>query len=89
VPATASGSTRYLFLLPKFKEGGVYQEDLLVPDDVTLTLKGVSQPASIKLLGASSRDAVLKYDYSDNAIKIQVPATMRSTLVDVVEVKLR
>jgi hypothetical protein len=66
----------------------VYQEDMLVPDDVTLTLKGANQPASVKLLGQPSSDAVLKYQYSDRSITIQVPAAKRSTLVDVVEVKL-
>jgi len=88
VPATGSGVTRYLFLLPKFKEGDVYQEDILVPDDVTLTLKGVNKPTSVRLLGHPSREAVLKYDYSDRSINIQVPAYRRSTLVDVVEVNL-
>jgi alpha-L-fucosidase len=88
VPATGSGSTRYLFLIPKFKEGGVYQEDILVPDEVTLTLKGVNKPSSVKLLGYPSSGAVLKYDYSERSVTIQIPAARRSTLVDVVEVKL-
>ena len=88
VPATASGSTRYLFLLPKFKEGGVYEEDLLPPNDVTLKIKGVNRPIEVKLLGHPSTDAGLKYDYSGSAVTIQVPASMRSKLVDVVEVKL-
>lgn len=88
VPATASGSRRYLFLLPKFKEGGVYGEHLLVPNDVTLTLKGVNRPKAVRLLGDQFTDARLKYDYSDGAVTIQVPASERSILVDVVEVEL-
>ena len=88
VPATGSGSKRYLFLLPKFKTGGVYVEDLLLPNDVTLTLKGVNKPTAVRLLGQPATDA-LKYDYSDSTVTIQVPATKRSMLVDVVEVELK
>lgn len=88
VPATSSGSTRYLFLLPKFKEGGLYEEDLLPPNDVTLMIKGVNRPTEIRLLGHPSTEASLRYDYSDSAVTIQVPASIRSKLVDVVEVKL-
>ena len=85
VPATALASTRYLFLLPQFKKGGVYDEDLLPADDLTLTLKGVARPRAVKLLGDG---AALKYDYSDNTVTIQVPAGKRSQLVDVVKVDL-
>lgn len=88
VPATGSGSKRYLFLLPKFKEGGVYGEHLLVPNDVELMLKGVNRPIAVRLLGLPSTDASLKYDYSDSAVTIQVPVSKRSMLVDVVEVEL-
>ncbi len=88
VPATAAGSKRYLFLSPPFKTGGTYAEDLLVPDDVTVTLKGVSRPNAVRLLDQESADASLKFDYSGGVVTIQVPATKRSTLVDVVEIEL-
>ena len=91
VPATRSispGSKRYLFLVPQFKTGGMYSEDLLIPDDVTVTLKGVSRPGTVRLLDREPADAGLKFDYSDGVVTIQVPATKRSMLVDVVEVEL-
>jgi len=88
VPATAKDSTRYLFVLPKFKEGGMYTEDLLVPADTTLTLRGVNRPVAVRLLGQPSSETSLKYDYSGGAVTIQMPAGKRSMLVDVVEVKL-
>ena len=61
---------------------------MLVPNDVTLTLKGVNRPVAVRLLGDPSSDASLKYDYSGSAVTIQVPASKRSVLVDVVEVEL-
>ena len=87
VPATAAGSKRYLFLLPRFKKGGMYSEDQLIPDDVTITLKGTQKPVTVKLLDQPA-DANLKFDYSGNAVTIEVPAAKRSMLVDVVEVDL-
>lgn len=88
VPATAAGSKRYLFLLPSFKKGGSYTEDLLVPDDVTVTLTGVTKPVGVRLLDQPPEDANLKFDYAGNVVTIQVPATKRSMLVDVLEVEL-
>jgi alpha-L-fucosidase len=88
VPATQSGSKRYLFLLPQFKTGGVYAEDLLIPDDVSLTLKGVSRPVAVRLLDQPAAEAGVKYEFSDGVVTIHVPATKRSMLVDVVEVEL-
>lgn len=88
VPATQSGSKRYLFLVPQFKKGGVYAEDLLIPDDVVLTLKGISRPVAVRLLDQPPADAGLKFDYSGSVVTIQVPASKRSMLVDVVEVEL-
>jgi alpha-L-fucosidase len=86
VPATASSSARYLFALPQFKKDAVYDDDMLPPSEVTLTLKGVSKPVTVKLVGDGT---ALKYDYADNMVTIQLPASKRTKLVDVVEVKLR
>jgi alpha-L-fucosidase len=85
VPATTSATTRYLFLLPQFKDGGAYDKDLLPGVDTTVTLKGVSRPTAVRLLGSGK---TLTYDYADNGVTIQVPADVRTKLVDVVEVHL-
>jgi alpha-L-fucosidase len=86
VPATSSGSTRYLFALPKFKEGGAYEKDLLPATDLTLTLTGAGQPAKVTLMGDGSP---LTFDYSGTTLTIQLPATKRTTSVDVVQVDLK
>jgi len=90
VPATSLGSTRYLFALPKFKDNGandqVYEKDLLPAGDVTLTLKGVAKPASVKLLGDKKP---LEFSYADNTVTVQLPAAKRTKLVDVVQVELK
>jgi len=87
VPATASGRMRYLFALPKFKNNGangqVYEEDLLPPEDVSLTLNGVAEPASVKLLGDGRP---LVFGYSNRTLTVQLPAGRRTKLVDVVQV---
>ncbi len=86
VPGTASGPARYLFVLPQFKEGGAYDKDLLPPTDVKITLKGARQPAEVKLLGSGKS---LKFDYADNVITIEVPSSVRTKLVDVIQVEMR
>jgi len=86
VPATASASTRYLFAVPKFRTSGAFDKDLLPPEDETLTLKGVAEPASVKLLGDGS---VLKFAYADQTVTIQLPAAKRTPWVDVVQVDLK
>ena len=85
VPATASGSTRYLFALPRFKDGGAYEKDLLPAEDVTLTLAGAPKPARVTL---TSDGSALEHDYSGQTLTIQLPAAKRSPLVDVVQVDL-
>lgn len=85
VPATASASTRYLFLAPQFRNGGAYDEDMLPPVDMTVTLKGVSKPTSVRLLGSGQ---TLKYEYADKVLTVEVPASVRTKLVDVVQIDL-
>jgi alpha-L-fucosidase len=81
----ASATARYLFATPTFTKGGSYEKDLLPPADETLTLKGVATPTSVTLLG----DGIpLKYTYSDQTVTIQLPASRRTKLVDVVRVDL-
>jgi len=89
VPATTSGSTRYLFALPKFKNDGandqVYASDLLPAEDATLTLSGISKPVSVKLLADGS---TLNFTYANGTLTVQLPAAKRTPLVDVVRVAL-
>jgi len=85
VPATASSHARYLFAAPSFKNGGSYEGDLLPAKDETLTLKGISTPTDIRLLRDGSS---LKYSYSNGAVTIELPASKRTKLVDVVQVEL-
>jgi alpha-L-fucosidase len=85
LPATAFGNARYLFAAPAFREGGTYEQDLLPPKDEILTLKGVSTPRDVKLLRDGSS---LKYSYSDNTVTIELPASKRTKLVDVVQIEL-
>jgi alpha-L-fucosidase len=86
VPATSSGSTRYLFALPKFKEGGMYEKDLVPATDATLTLTGAGKPAKVTLMGDGS---ALKYDDSGTTLTVQLPASKRTKSVDVVQVDLK
>jgi alpha-L-fucosidase len=85
VPATAKGNMRYLFAIPKFKEGGKYDTDRLPAENITLTLKTSTQPKSIKLLGSGKP---LTFKYANNIASIELPANVRTNLVDVVAVEL-
>ncbi|HWY76135.1 MAG TPA: alpha-L-fucosidase [Verrucomicrobiae bacterium] len=85
VPATASGSVRYLFALPEFDDAGVYDKNLLPPTRVTLTLQGVHKPAAVKLLGDGSP---LDYTFADDTVSVALLPVKRTKLVDVVEVEL-
>ena len=85
VPATTSGTARYLFLLPQFKDSGVYEHDILPPTDVTVTLKVAAKPRSVAMLG---RSAKVDFEYSGGLLTVRVPASMRSRSVDVIRVGL-
>src|SRR5207248_2917592 len=86
VPAVAHESVRYLFAIRKFKGDGKYDQDILPASDETLALKGIaSKPASVKLLGDGSE---LKFEYSDGAVNVELPAMKRTKLVDVVKIEL-
>jgi hypothetical protein len=73
---------RYL----NFEKDGVYDDQMLPAADLTLTLRGVARPVSVKLLGDGT---ALKYDYADNSVTIYLPTGKRTKLVDVVEVSLK
>jgi alpha-L-fucosidase len=85
VPATAHGSVRYLFALPKFRNHGAYPEDQLPPVDEKLTLNVVQKPTMVKLLGSGK---ALEFSYADGVLKVNLPAALRTPLVDVAQVDL-
>jgi alpha-L-fucosidase len=83
VPATGSGSTRYLFALPKFSGTSMYEKDILPPVEEKLTLTGVTKPAAVTMLRDGS---TLAFTFADGSITL--PASKRTKLVDVVRVDL-
>jgi alpha-L-fucosidase len=85
VPATSNGNTRYLFATPKFKNNGKYEEDRLPAEDVTITLKTSAKPKSVALLASGKK---LNYKYDANTVSIELPANVRTNLVDVIKVEL-
>jgi alpha-L-fucosidase len=90
VPATASKQTRYLFALPTFKapaeagKEGRFPADRLPPTDTTITLRGVSRPRRVRLLGGDT----LPHQFADGVLTIPLPASKRTALPDVVQVDL-
>ena len=99
VPATArsksaggiSVEVRYLFALPRFKsEQGneanmnhVYPEDILPPQDVALSLtNGLGNPIAAILLRDGSK---LHFECTNHVTTVQLPASKRTDLVDVVK----
>jgi alpha-galactosidase len=85
VPATANGNVRYLFAIPKFKDNGKYEEDRLPAEDVKITLKTLIKPQTVTLLSSGKQ---LSYQYNENIASIELPAGLRTNLVDVVKVEL-
>ncbi len=85
VPSTAKGNYRYLFAIPEFKENAKYDEDRLPAKDITITLKTLYQPKSVSILGSGKK---LIFNYADGVLSIELPAGIRSNLVDVVQVEL-
>jgi len=85
VPATAAEGRRYLFALPRFQGNGAYEKDWLPAADETLTLAGVPRPSSVTLMRDGSP---LKYSYTGDTVSVELPAAVRTKLVDVVRVDL-
>ncbi len=92
VYAAAKGNLRFLYVCPKFKERGIQEihqrdEDLLPPTDTTVTLSGVAKPSAVTLFADG---CTLTYTYNEDAraVSVLVPATKRTKLMDVVQVKL-
>ncbi len=72
VPVTSRPGVRYLHAVPSFQ-------------GATLELTGTKRPKSVQLL----RDGKpLNFSWNEQGLKVELPASMRSTLVDVVKVEL-
>ncbi|HSU69744.1 MAG TPA: alpha-L-fucosidase [Tepidisphaeraceae bacterium] len=85
VPATSKGSTRYLFAIPEY-EGGLLGANQQPAKDETLTFKGIPKAANVKLLGDGQ---ALDHSLADGTLTVQLPASRRTKLVDVVAVELQ
>ena len=85
VPATADKSIRYLFAIPKFRENGMFDSDMLPLETVKMEFKGASKPTAVTL---NSDDSPLAFDYADGTLSVTLPVEKRSKLVDVVKVEL-
>ena len=84
--ATARGPVRYLFALPVFIPADQpYPGNQQPPRDETLTLSGVAQPAAVALLATGQP---LEFTYANGVVAVKLPATQRTKLVDVVQVRL-
>ena len=83
VPATGTGTTRYLFALPKFKDNSAYEKDMLPPVDETLTISGVTRPASVALLRDGSS---VPFTFAGGIVTVTLPASRRTKLVDVIKI---
>ncbi|HEX6465543.1 MAG TPA: alpha-L-fucosidase [Vicinamibacterales bacterium] len=85
VPATGRGATRYLFALPRFRNNGAYEKDLLPPADETMTLKPAGIPRSVTLLRDGSS---VPFAYEAGTLTVVLPASKRTNLPNVVRVEL-
>lgn len=86
VPAVAGDRVRYLFLLPKYRNNGAYEKDLLPPDDFTAELHGVKDISGVCLLSDGEN---LPFYFEADTVKVNVSSLRRSRLVDVIRINLR
>lgn len=86
VPATASGSFRYLFAIPEFKKNGMYEEDRLPHRDIVITLKTAARPESVEILGTGRS---VPFNYTKGVASITLPASIRTNLVDVLQLNCK
>jgi len=86
VPATSNNNTRYLFAIPAFKNNGKYDADRLPATDTVVILHTTQQPKTVTILGSGKK---LSFDYNNAQLTIQVPAAIRTDLVDVIKVELK
>ena len=86
VPAMSKNNYRYLFAIPVFKNDSKYDEDRLPAKDETISLKTSLHPKSVSIVGSGQK---LNFKYADGQLVIDLPAGVRSNLVDVIEVELK
>ena len=86
VPATSGNNYRYLFAIPEFKNNGKYDEDRLPAKDTIITLNTERQPIAVSMLGSAKK---LSFKYTNKQLSIELPAAMRTSLVDVIKVELK
>jgi hypothetical protein len=84
VPATARGTVRYLYEIPKYN-GSPLPGNEVAPVTEVVTLSGVTKPGRVTLLRTG---ATLPFTYSGSTASITVAASLRTNLVDVVKVDL-
>ena len=82
VPVTVRGKIWYLHLLPAVANGK--EDPAVLKDKKPVTLHGVSEPRRVTLLGTQ---ASLDYQFEDDTLSIEVPDSLRTTLVDVLKVE--
>jgi alpha-L-fucosidase len=85
VPATAVGSKRFLFAIPRFSNG-MSEDDQAAPADTTLTIKGAGSAVAAALLGDGS--ALNFKTRAGGVVAVDLPAAKRTKLVDVVQVEI-
>jgi alpha-L-fucosidase len=86
VPATADKNNRYLFAIPAFRKNGMYEEDRLPAVDTALTLETPIEVKSVRLLATGKK---LKFRKEGSKLQVELPAEVRSNLVDVIHVELK
>jgi alpha-L-fucosidase len=86
VPALSKNNYRYLFAIPVFKNESKYEEDRLPAKDETISLKTTLQPKSVSIVSSGQK---LNFKYADGQVVIDLPAGVRTNLVDVIEVELK
>jgi alpha-L-fucosidase len=86
VPATSKNNYRYLFAIPEFKNGSKYDEDRLPAKDETISLKTPLQAKSVSMVSSGQK---LNFIYTEGQVVINLPAGVRTNLVDVIEVELK
>ncbi|MEO7311811.1 MAG: alpha-L-fucosidase [Chitinophagaceae bacterium] len=85
VPATANKNIRYLFAIPEFKKDGKNEADKLPAKDIQIVLHTKAKPKSVSVLGTGTS---LVYQYLNGELTVELPANIRTELVDVVQVVL-
>jgi alpha-L-fucosidase len=86
VPATAKNNYRYLFAIPEFKNGSKYDEDRLPAKDTVISLTTPLAATSVSLVGSGKN---LHFRHEGGQVVIELPASVRTNLVDVIEVALK